>query len=99
MHKKMGIIIKPIVTEKVTALNEKSVFGFRVLKSATKGDIKKAVEEMYKVNVLSVNTSMYNGKAKSRSTKRTLISGRTASYKKAYVTLKAGEVIDLYSNI
>ncbi len=95
----MGIIIKPIVTEKVTALNEKSVFGFRVVRSASKGQIKKEIQDLYKVNVLSVNTSMFNGKSKSRSTKRNIISGKTAAYKKAYVTLKAGEVIDFYSNI
>ena len=99
MHNKMGVIIKPIVTEKVTALNEKSVYGFRVLKSATKEEIKKAVEDIYKVSVLAVNTSIVNGKKKTRSTKRGLISGTTASYKKAYVTLKSGEVIDFYSNI
>ena len=95
----MGVIIKPIVTEKVTALNEKSVYGFRVLKSATKEQIKAAVEDVYKVKVQAVNTLIYNGKKKTRSTKRGLISGNTGAYKKAYVTLKPGEAIDLYSNI
>ena len=80
----MGIIIKPIVTEKMTAMGEK---------------FKKAVEEMYNVTVVSVNTMNYRGKNKSRYTKTGLISGRTAAYKKALVTLKEGETIDFYSNI
>lgn len=99
MHNKMGIIVKPIVTEKVTALNESSVYGFRVLKSASKPAIKAAIEEIYNVKVLAVNTSMYNGKVKTRSTKRGIISGNTGVYKKAYVTLEKGQVIDFYSNI
>ena len=60
---------------------------------------KKAVEEMYNVTVVSVNTMNYRGKNKSRYTKTGLISGRTAAYKKALVTLKEGETIDFYSNI
>ena len=88
----MGIIIKPIVTEKMTAMGEKyNRYGFRV--------DPKAVEEMYNVTVVSVNTMNYRGKNKSRYTKTGLISGRTAAYKKALVTLKEGETIDFYSNI
>ena len=96
----MGIIIKPIVTEKMTAMGEKyNRYGFRVDPKADKLQIKKAVEEMYNVNVVSVNTMNYRGKNKSRYTKTGLISGRTAAYKKALVTLKEGETIDFYSNI
>ena len=79
----MGIIIKPIVTEKMTALGEKlNRFGFRVDPKANKLQIKKAVEEMYKVTVVSVNTMNYSGKNKSRYTKSGLIQGRTAANKK-----------------
>lgn len=96
----MGIIIKPIVTEKMTALTEKrNNYGFRVASEANKIQIKKAVEELYNVTVVDVNTLNYAGKLKSRNTKAGVISGRTASYKKAIVTLKDGEVIDFYSNI
>ena len=95
----MGIILKPIITEKASALNEKGVYGFKVVKSATKGAIKQAIEETYGVKVSGVNTSMYNGKAKSRSTKRAIIKGTTQAYKKAYVTLQEGQKIDFYSNI
>ena len=96
----MAIIIKPIVTEKMTSISEKyNRFGFRVSPDANKSQIKKAVEEMYNVTVLSVNTMNYKGKNKSRYTKSGLIEGKTASYKKALVTLKEGDTIDFFSNI
>ncbi len=96
----MSIIIKPIVTEKMTSLGEKySRYGFRVSSGANKLEIKKAVEDMYNVTVESVNTIQVAGKNKSRYTKSGIIKGTTASYKKAIVTLKKGEVIDFYSNI
>ena len=96
----MKIIIKPIVTEKMTELGEKlNRFGFVVDKKANKLQIKDAVEEMYSVTVTSVNTMVYGGKAKSRNTKSGVITGRTNSYKKAIVTLAEGESIDFYSNI
>ncbi len=97
----MGIIIKPIVTEKQTAVTDKKPnrFGFRVSPDANKLQIKKAVEEMYNVSVESVNTMNYSGKHKSRYTKSGIINGKQAAYKKAIVTLKEGEVIDFFSNI
>ena len=97
----MGIIIKPIVTEKLTAITNKypNRFGFRVSPDANKLEIKKAVEAMYNVIVVDVNTMRYSGKLKSRYTKSGVISGRQATYKKAIVTLKEGEVIDFFSNI
>lgn len=96
----MGIIIKPIVTEKMASLGEKfSRYGFRVSPKANKLEIKKAIEEMYNVTVVSVNTLQVAGKNKSRYTKAGVINGRTAAYKKAFVTLKEGDVIDFYSNI
>jgi len=97
----MGIIIKPIVTEKLTAITNKQPnrFGFRVSPDANKLEIKKAVEAMYGVSVVDVNTMKYSGKLKSRFTKSGLISGRQTAFKKAIVTLKEGEVIDFFSNI
>jgi large subunit ribosomal protein L23 len=97
----MGIIIKPIVTEKQTAITDKipNRFGFRVSPDANKLEIKKAVETMYNVSVVDVNTMNYSGKRKSRYTKSGVISGKQSSYKKAIVTLKEGEVIDFFSNI
>ena len=97
----MGIIIKPIVTEKQTAITEKfpNRYGFRVSPDANKLEIKKAVEVMYGVNVKSVNTMNYAGKKKSRYTKSGIINGKTSAFKKAIVTLKEGETIDFFSNI
>ena len=97
----MGIIIKPIVTEKQTAITEKmgNRYGFRVSPKANKLEIKKAVEDMYNVTVVDVNTMNYFGKRKSRYTRSGVISGKQNSFKKAIVTLKDGEIIDFFSNI
>lgn len=95
----MSVLIKPLVTEKVSALNEKGKYGFVVNRKANKVEIKKAVEKMYGVNVEDVNTMNYLGKAKSRYTKSRVVSGRSPSYKKAIVTVADGEVIDFYSEI
>jgi large subunit ribosomal protein L23 len=96
----MEVIIKPLVTEKMTIQGDKlNRYGFVVDHRANKLQIKAAVEDAYKVSVLSVNTTNYNGKAKSRYTKAGFVSGRTNRYKKAFVTLKKDDKIDFYSNI
>ena len=95
----MSVLVHPLVTEKVSALNEKGKYGFIVDKKANKIQIKKAVEEMYGVNVLDVNTMNYQGKEKLRYTKSRIITGRKPSYKKAIVTVAEGEIIDFYSGI
>ena len=96
----MNILIKPIVTEKMTAQGEDfNRYGFVVAKDANKLEIKKAVEELYNVKVSEVNTMRYAGKRKQRYTRSGISVGKTASYKKAVVTLAEGEVIDFYSNI
>ncbi|MBK7214125.1 MAG: 50S ribosomal protein L23 [Bacteroidales bacterium] len=96
----MGIIIKPIITEKMTAQGETlNRYGFVVDKRANKLQIKKAVKELYGVVPEEVNTMNYSGKNKSRYTKSGVISGKTNAFKKAIVTLAKGETIDFYSNI
>ena len=96
----MGIIIKPIVTEKMTAQGEKlNRYGFDVSSDANKLQIKEAVEKMYNVSVVSVNTMNYAGKRKSRYTKAGMLTGRMNHFKKAYVTLAGDDKIDFYSNI
>jgi len=96
----MEILLKPIVTEKMTNQGDKyNRYGFLVAKDANKIQIKKAVEELYSVTVDSVNTIRYGGKLKSRNTRSGLLQGRTASVKKAIVTLAEGSKIDFYSNI
>jgi len=99
-EKKMNIILKPIITEKLSDQEESlNRYGFIVEKTANKIQIRNAVEEMYGVNVISINTMRYGGKVKSRNTKSGIISGRSNAYKKAIVTLVDGDKIDFYSNI
>lgn len=95
----MSILKKPLVTEKVSALNEKGKYGFFVDLSANKVEIKKAVEKQYGVNVEKVNTISLMGKHKVRYTKTGILDGHKPNYKKAIVTLAEGEVIDFYSNV
>ena len=96
----MDIIIKPVITEKMTAMGEDlNRYGFIVNRKANKLQIKKAVEDLYGVEVVAVNTMTYRGKTKSRFTKTGIITGKTASYKKAIITVAEGETIDFYSNI
>ncbi len=96
----MDILIRPIVTEKLTTQGEKlNCYGFEVDKRANKLQIKNAVEAMYGVTVESVNTLLVRGKSKSRFTKKGFIKGRTTSIKKAVITLAKDDKIDFYSNI
>lgn len=95
----MTVLKKPLVTEKVSALNEKGKYGFVVDKDANKIQIKKSVEKLYGVTVESVATMRYGGKKKSRYTKAKVITGRTPSFKKAIVTVADGDVIDFYGSI
>ena len=94
------IVLKPIVTEKMTATAEDlQRYGFVVKYDANKIQIKDAVEKLYGVTVEKVWTMRYAPKAKSRFTKSGVVTGKTAAYKKALVSLAEGETIDVYSNI
>jgi len=97
----MEIIVKPIITEKMTKMTEKfsNRVAFVVNRHANKIEIKKAIEVLYNVKVDRVNTFNFKGKKKSRSTKAGFITGKTPAIKKAIVTLATGETIDFFSNI
>lgn len=96
----MGILIKPLVTEKMTIQGDKlNRYGFIVDRAANKVEIKNAVEQMYGVTVKDVNTANYHGKRKSRYTKAGILTGRANHFKKAFVTLAGEDKIDFYSNI
>ncbi len=96
----MGVIKKPVITEKMTAKAETlNQYGFIVDPKANKIQIKKEVEDLYGVQVVSVNTMNYSGKSKSRFTKSGVVTGKTKAFKKAIVTLADGETIDFFSNI
>ncbi len=94
------ILVKPLITEKADTLSEKRTqYSFIVEKSANKIEIKKAVEQLYTVNVEAVNTMVIPGKRKTRNTKKGVLHGRKPSYKKAVVTLATGETIDFFGDI
>ena len=96
----MSIIKKPVITEKMTDQGEQyNRFAFVVDRKANKIEIKKAVEDMYDVEVSSVKTMLCIGKKRVRGTKSGMISGKTSTYKKAIITLTEGDTIDFYSNI
>ena len=96
----MDLIIRPIVTEKMTAQTDLlNRYGFVVSKSANKFDIKNSVEKLYNVKVKSVRTMNYYGKTKSRFTKGGVIQGKRSAFKKAIVELFEGDSIDFYNNI
>ncbi len=96
----MRILIKPIITEKMTSQAEKlNRYGFVVERKANKIQIKQAVEKLYGVTVESVNTQQYVGKVKTRNTTKGLAVGKVNQNKKAIVTLKSGDTIDFYASI
>ena len=88
-------IISPNVTEKSTLLSEHGKVVFKVHKGATKSSIKKNIEKIFKVNVVKVNTLILKGKTKVVKGKKTFKSDT----KKAVVTLKKGQSIDLSTGI
>lgn len=95
----MDILKKPLITEKISAMNERGVYGFVVEKTAKNPEIKAAVEKMFGVKVVSVRTMRYAGKLKTRYTKTKVVSGYTNAFKKAIVQVADGEVIDFYGEI
>ena len=95
-----NILIKPLITEKMSADTERNnSYGFVVADGANKIEIKKSVEAAYGVTVTSVRTLRVDGKARQRFTKTGVVRGRTNGYKKAIVSLAEGQAIDFYDNI
>ena len=94
------ILIKPIISEKSEGLSEKlTKYSFVVERKANKVEIRKAVEKEFNVNVAKVNTMIMPSKSKSRNTKRGLQKGRVSAFKKAIITLAAGEEIDFFGEV
>lgn len=94
------ILIKPLVTEKTDILSEKfNQYTFVVNKKANKVEVRKAVEELYGVQVNSVNTMIMPSKTKVRNTRGGVQRGRVSSFKKAIITLAEGEEIDFYGEL
>lgn len=93
MREARDIVIRPIVTEKTVKQGEENKYTFEVLKDANKIEIKKAIEEIFNVKVTTVNT--INTHTKQKRMGRYV--GTTKAIKKAIVTLKDGDKIDLFN--
>ena len=95
-----NILIRPVITEKMTEQGETmNRYAFIVNRHANKTEIKEAIEKRYDVRVDKVRTMLTIGKVRSRYTRTAILSGKTSTQKKAIVSLKEGETIDLYSSI
>jgi large subunit ribosomal protein L23 len=94
----VGILIRPIITEKITALADARQYAFEVPLTVNKIEVAKAVEKKFNVTVESVRTLRVKSKRKSQMTKRGRFEGHTKSWKKAIVTLKEGDKIDFFGN-
>ena len=89
------IILSPVITEKSTNLNALNKLTFKVAKDANKSSIKKSIEKLYKVEVIKVNTILSKTRVK-------MVRGKVGSktgYKKAIVTLKEGQTIDMTAGV
>ena len=91
----MQVLKRPIITEKATRLNEQRQYAFEVDVKSNKIEIRKAVEAQFSVDVISIRTIRIRPKNKIQFTKRGRFAGKTAARKKAYVTLKEGQKIDI----
>ena len=91
----LDTIISPIVTEKSTSLSEFNKVVFKVHRGSNKSSIKKSIEKIFKVNVVKIHTINLKGVTKMIRNKKTFKSG----YKKAIITLKKGQSIDLAAGV
>lgn len=94
------ILIRPMITEKMTNLTaDKGIYGFMVSPEANKIEIAKEIEKKFQVHVESVRTVNHPGKLKTQFRKSGRFSGKTSATKKAYITLKKGETIELFEQV
>ncbi|QQS34984.1 MAG: 50S ribosomal protein L23 [Ignavibacteriales bacterium] len=93
-------LIKPLITEKITNLTaDKGIYGFLVNPDANKIQIARAIEQKFNVHVVNVRTINHPGKTKSQFRKSGKFEGKTSKFKKAIITLKAGETIELFEQV
>ena len=95
----IDIIKRPIVTEKAMKLQESNQYCFEVAIDANKIEIKKAIEQMFEVNVISIRTTRIKPKKRSRFTKTGIQRGKTKERKKAFITIKEGQTIDIVTGV
>lgn len=95
----MSVLKRPILTEKATGMAVANKFVFEVEKTANKIEIAKAIERMYGVTVMSVDTMRCIGTKKSRASRGKYVVGKTSTIKKAIITVKEGDAIDIYGEV
>jgi large subunit ribosomal protein L23 len=96
----MSIIIRPVITEKTGFMGERNQYVFEVKKDATKIQIRESIKALYpNVTIQAVNTLIVASKPKSRFARGGFLRGRSKVWKKAIITLKKGDTIDLFSEI
>ncbi|HRI47110.1 MAG: 50S ribosomal protein L23 [Ignavibacteriaceae bacterium] len=95
-----SVLVKPLLTEKMTGINTATgKYGFLVALSANKIEIAKAIEKKFNVDVVSVNTVLIKGKSKTQFTKKGRFVGKTNDVKKAIITLKKDQKIDIFEQV
>jgi len=96
-----NILIRPLITEKMTNIStdQAGKYGFVVNPKSNKLEIARAIEQKFKVHVMSVRTLNYSGKTKTQFRKSGRFVGKTSKFKKAIVTLKEGETIELFEQV
>lgn len=95
-----NVLIRPLITEKMTELNEtQQKYGFVVSVDANKIEIARVLKQKFDVDVVDVNTIKYKGKTKTQFTRKGRFSGKTPQFKKAIVTLKEGQTIDIFGEV
>ena len=96
-----NILIRPLITEKMTNISadQAGKYGFIVNPKSNKVEIAKAIEQKFNVHVTEIKTLNYSGKTKTQFRKSGRFTGKTAKYKKAIVTLKGGETIELFEQV
>ena len=96
-----NILIRPLITEKMTNISadQEGKYGFVVNPKSNKLEIARAIEHKFNVHVISVRTLNYSGKTKTQFRKSGRFVGKTSKFKKAIVTLKEGETIELFEQV
>ena len=93
------VVLRPVISEKSMDHTQRSKYTFAVHDDANKMQIKAAVEELFKVTVLDVNVLTTKAKEKSRNRRRGRVVGHTSPWKKAVVTVKAGDSIEFFEGV
>ena len=93
------IILRPVISEKSMDETQRGKYTFRVHSAANKHQVKAAIEDLFKVDVVTINVSMTQPKEKSRNRGRTRVEGWTSKWKRAVVTLAAGQKIEFFEGV